>query len=574
MQHEWRLLVTSPDGDPKPTISIDDAVASLDAFDVDGMGNSLEATITAKPSAVDLGLRDVVTLEARGPVGSWVPYYRGIVTIAGNPRSSGLQQYRLVGLKRRFYEVTCPLSFVPGGDAAAMARAILDALTLPIGASFDASDAPDVGFELGDRFPALESVGDALDALAVTVGAFVVPVGESYEYDGAVFGEGALVPAVRWGVTADGRVFWRRAVEASSHVTEGAPGVRVEWSEAQAEEVADCVRLVYAAGTNLDTLTRADRLPDDFNAEAIPLAPVFRPLSRVFSIEQGDIDEVLGLRGTEALNANAEKVVTLDNPGDLMTRVENIAWLASTNESLWADLENAFDGDPGTYATNSVVASVGQFFVGDELAQGGPFTTGEAILHLEFRVFDQGSSVWPLYAKVWSLWLNATVPDSQVAVLWEFGGNENDDDRYVSLIVPLLVPAQTADGYPPTRLNVYAILPANTRLYRFGVLVPDGDVGGVGSKRVATTLAQLPTTAASLITLPGLHPPSTWVALTTRDDDLVEAPVERVEYRITRDAGAITAVHVGQAFDAELEQQRVILERLARRATREGGAAR
>lgn len=572
MQHEWRLLVTSPDGDPKPTISIDDAVASLDAFDVDGMGNSLEATLTALPASVDLALRDVVTLEARQSGGDWIAYYRGMVTIAGNPRSAQLQQYRLVGLKQRFYEITHPLSRVPAGDVASMARASLTAATLPVGVAYDAANAPDVGFELGDRYPAFESVGETLDALARTAGAFIVPTGETYQYDGVTFTEGDLIPAVQWGVDAAGEVFFRRAVKVSTVVSEGASGVRVEWLEAQAEEVADRVRLVYAAGTNTENLTRLMRLPTPGPVgPSEDLPPVWRPLTRVFSIGQGDIDEVLGLRGTDALDADAERVVTLDNPGDLMTRIESIDRVSNVTESFWTGLENAFDGDLGTYATNNTSAIIGQSFSSDEPGKG-PFSTGEAVLQLDFRVFDQGSVIRPYYALVQVNWINVGIDASAVTAQWEFGGNDNDDDRFVSILLPLLLPAATADEYPPSRRLVIVTLPANTRLYRFGLLVPDSDVGGVASKRVATTLAKLPSTAASRLTRHGLHQPTTWIRLTTRDDATIEAPIERVEYRITRDAGATTEYHVGSAFNADLEQQRIILERLARRATRDGGA--
>jgi len=251
MSVQWKILVWEPDGTPRNDVTVADAVFSLESFSVSPAGSCQEANWMMLPSAVNVRARDIIQLQTSAG-GAWTPRFKGTVVMAGNPRSSEVQSYRAVGLKQRFYERVCTQARVPGGDVATgmAANAYLGLPTL-VGVN-PGLNAPAVTFQLGDRFPALESYGELFDALAATVGQFIVPAGTSYVYDGVTYTAGQTVPAVEWGVDATGQAFFRRPHAAAVNVSEVDTNARVEWVPTNAENVVDAPVLVYASGMVAD----------------------------------------------------------------------------------------------------------------------------------------------------------------------------------------------------------------------------------------------------------------------------------------------------------------------------------
>jgi len=258
MSLTWRLVVLHADGSSH-VYQAESDVLRLDSFDVTPAGDCGEALLTVLGSSVVLPPRAIVTLETSPDGSVWTPRYRGLVVVAASTRTLQPQTVKLVGLRQRFYELTVEAARVSGGDVAAMAHEVLDALTLPFSLSLPAS-FPDTGFQFGDRFPQLETVGAFLDALVEAVPQFVVPVGGSYTYDGVTYGEGEVVPGVEWGVDAAGLVFFRRPASSGVSVSESDAGVGVSWGQVNAESVVNAVRLVYGGPPTINSLSRYQAL--------------------------------------------------------------------------------------------------------------------------------------------------------------------------------------------------------------------------------------------------------------------------------------------------------------------------
>lgn len=518
MSVQWRMHVWQADGTARPTIDLDSSVASLDRFEVDGAGNCLEATWRAKPSAVTIKVRDVIQLQVSTDSGStWTSVYKGVVVTAGSPRAPGLQAYRAVGLKQRFYELLLEEFVISGGDVATMVDAALTAITLPEGVTYSSSGVPTQSFELGDRYPALEPVGEFLDALAATVGRFLVPAGTGpYTYDGESYADGEIVPATKWGVDADGAFFFRRPQENSVSVSETDNQTSVAWDRTSGEEVYDRVALIYASEyEGVETYRQLGG-----NEEPIP-----HPLARTY--------------GSGPYESTRRHPLTA--PLDYM---EDVA-------GLWTDSNvtnpgNAFDGDDTTYA---------------EFGSGGGSASLEGISLLRDGaiarvVFEKGADAEPLDIQI--SWSHASGLTN-----WVYRYDDTDDSKRIA-ILPMPLPANMgATDSEDIIVRVQTDDAQGARVYSIEIFVPDETLG----EQVAAGFEREPEGDVSRVTLQGqLGTVSQTMSLTPRGEAAIDVPIERIEYQLTRGRGLSTTYFVGQSHDADLLAQKVVLERLAERA--------
>lgn len=544
MAFAWRVLVTAPDGSPKPTIGVTDAVARIDSLTTDGMGSCQEAIITALPSAVDLAVRDVIEVQYSLDGGStWeAAVWKGYVTSAPDARNARLQTYRAVGLKQRLYERVITAGVVAGGDVATVAYGLMNsALALGIeGFDLPFGGFPVLGFTVGDRASGLETFGDALDAMAAQVGAFTVPTGESYTYDGRTWTEGEVVPAVRWGVDAAGRGYFARPTADPVAFSEADRRVEVAWAPVSAEQVNDRVTLVYASElTSGGVLRVGDQ--EDFDQVVVPLYA---------QAGSGDLQ--------------ADRVVVLDGPLDFMED----APVVQTWGGPITNPANAFDGNPATFA---------------EFSGGGAFlqvrsnyATG-CIVRVRLRINDQtigiSATATPPNVEINMSFLNGL---SQVASLtYLIQPTTTPAERL--LVLPFLFPASIASTITAYRTTIFGA--SGVRCFSLESFTPiAADI-----PRLAEAFTRVPQPAVAQVTYYGLLPvPSSFVAGSRRPTatvtDLAGAPVtlnvERYELSFTADEGVVTRVYAGQAFQSDDEALRVVLERLARRAVAEGGARR
>lgn len=553
---DWRIQVLAADGSAKPTIAGDDQVAGIDSMQLDPAGSCGEATLTAIAGAIDLEPRDVITVQYSLDGFTTVKgnLYRGYITSAGTTRGSRLQRYRAMGLKQRAYEIPLTQRRIAGGDVAVMAKALFDGPLEPafvVGADNLLGALPALGFQLGDRHPRLQTAGDALDDLADTVGAFTVPPGETHTYGGRTFFAGELVPAVRWGATATGRWFFHRPLGQTS-LNENGRRVEVGWSARDAEEVADRITLVYASAYNGD--------PQVVNfpaGDSVP-SPVAQPLSYT--------------AGTGTLRAGL--VQTLEAPLDFMADGITSTDHAGPNVINGA---NAFDGNPATYA---------------EFDQDGPgnppgFITATAqgatgaivLIDIEFsasRFYTPIAGWLPPNARIY---LNVRTSGGTLITTLAY---EFDPDPGVRRLfaLPAMVEVTADPTLTPGRVDAVVSGAQAVRLYELELWTIDQPT----ADRLGQAFTRAPAAEVAEVRYRGLAPvtglggtPAASVAtlrLTTAEGDELVLPIERYDAVITPDEGAVVTIHAGQAFNAEQQAERTVLERLARAAIAKGGARR
>jgi hypothetical protein len=349
----WRLVVDEPNGDPLFRYGPEEddgpgGIVGFPSFDIDVSGNCLTMQFTAIPQQCAIFPRDIITLERYDETQTdWVPWWKGIVTQAGTPYSDDPQEYQALGLKQAYYERVLLTNRWPrppalSNDAATLPLADDGEFTLIPGVYVDPyTSAPELGFQVGVTLPNRQSVGDFLDARAKQVGQFIVPTGESYEYDGVTFSEDETVPEVRWGVDATGRFFFRRVAVNEFppvQVNEDDPQVEVAWSPFTSEGRFNSFVFILVADVDRERLltARVDQNyigPPEFDQSFVSNEQTFVPYTAPGPIPFPD-DPIV------------EQSITVDAPLDFMAR-ENMTFLPN---DLWSDLGNAVDGDTLTSA--------------------------------------------------------------------------------------------------------------------------------------------------------------------------------------------------------------------------------
>ena len=337
---QWRLELFSPSGDFKRYVELDDPVESLDSFTVGGDGDSKEATFKALASALGVEARDIVRLLARSAETSWIPRFTGTATKPGAKRSPNTSDFKLVGLKKRFSETVIHAKRSSGGDVAAVVRRLVQD-NLPGGVGYTGATVRDLDVQVGERLHNLETLAEALDALAALCPGFTVLPGSSYSYLNRTYGPGEYVPPVTWGVDWRGVFFFRRATGTLT-LDEGVTGTVIEWHEPDAEEV------ISAVTVNVFSKPQPNALKlDVYSTNSVN--PGRRSASDAFKPHPVNVT----YRAPEDAGLSAEKVVLRADGVDYFKPISELGHDDANVGGNAQNKANAYDGDPESYASNS-----------------------------------------------------------------------------------------------------------------------------------------------------------------------------------------------------------------------------
>lgn len=558
MSFEWRILRTDSIGGDPQTITVNDEIARLQEISIEPNGNCLECSFEGLPSALPIRVRDILTIETRPDnTSSWTALYCGVIVLAGNPRSPRVQPYRMVGLKQRLYETISDRSFkVDSADVATMATQTLNSIqsflsTLPAGITLTGLDAPTLGFTTGDRYPQFESIGATLDYLAATVGSFIVPSGDTYTYDGDTYSAGDVVPPVKWGVKADGSIFFRRApITTATAITEGVDSVVVDWPPLSGEGIVSKARLVYAPAGSSDLAALAFTSSLFAGTRFPPFVGAPITFTKYNDFTRDDV----------------HRLIEINNGFDFMD-VETVSLTAVE----WVGENNTQDGNPTTYAEFTGTLSTNQLNVnGPNVFRGGGNYGWFVTLDVEYTP-----------TQFWEIRFRLDSDDGVELTRSEFylqSPEVRNTTRY-RVVLPIAVPADQAQFSVDNGQFVYGLearFRATTgsvtgiKVYDLRFWNPSTGNDTTGSyakgKRLAEAYEILPVEEAATVTMAGIQPSAYELVITPAvGSGTVTMPVERMQYSITSDRGAVTTFLAGEAFSGELNVERAVLEELSSR---------
>lgn len=565
----WRLKSINADlwgiSGPMTETYPDDGALAIDNLGLTPQGDSLDGQITALPGITTLRARDVVILEIYDGT-TWLPRWAGLITTGGNPRSTTAQTYRAAGIRQRLFEQYIHTPYLPGGDIATMVRTVLnDPRNIPAAMTFTNADAPLCQFELGARAGAYETTGDFLDAMTAMVGTFAVPPGETYTYDGHTYTGGDVVPPVEWGIRPDASIYFRRQPYAAPIIfAEGDNRVDIEWSPINVEDHVASVLLFYVGELNLREASFEAASGQDAGGtwqEQEP--PPIRPAARYNGIDLPDY----------AVATSVSRVV-IDGPQDFMDKAP-APTLTSSNTT---NASNAVDGNPATYATLAL--------------ENPPGSLSGGILEAAYASGRRDGA--------WRITYSTDRAARDLGAHFSYGfinsaGNRSSaihgalpttgDVNTPNVIwLPNLVQARYAPAFPNTPfdemqpwLQIWNMNSQAMRVYEIEYWVPDGDLYGLSSRssRYALSLIRPSTQEVARIDYQGLGSIARDLQITpAAGGSPIAAYAERITLTLDPETGIRTTYYVGQAWPAQIREQQVLLDRLARRAVDEGGRRR
>lgn len=257
----WRLRVWTPTGSGPRIIQRDTGPIPVpgEASHVMGSngrglrlritpeGECVEAVFSAKGAGILLPPLSAVQVEYLY-LGNWTPLYYGEVRRGGNARDVNGEDYAIVGMSRRFEEITLSPGFsAPQQPAHLTVRAIIQdviasgQLGTPPLVQYVEALCPDLGFDCRE----------VKDAAQQNPAALLKQISE----DGAKYGV-----LVRWGVDPQRRFFVRPAKADTRDVTTEAP--IIEWSPPVAETPCTAVLWYLAKRPDGTWVTHLSRSPD------------------------------------------------------------------------------------------------------------------------------------------------------------------------------------------------------------------------------------------------------------------------------------------------------------------------
>jgi hypothetical protein len=550
MSFTYRVNVYAQDGTLKGTYTPSDPFGELGEFSIDRGGSCGEANFNLLQSGIPVDLRDIVEVETSDDGVSFAALYLGAVVQLPNARTDDLGTVRCIGLKQRMYEVTVLEPRLASADVAAVFAAGVAGVNLPEGVTFSSGDAPTLGFTIGERFPKYESFGALADALAGFVGGFTVPTATTYTYDSVTFNAGDFVPGVVWGVNADGDLFFRRPIGTPKAVDENDLDTRVEWLPVEAEKFVNRVNVVYATAFDLELFTRVSITGTTGAGDQYQPDPL--PIIRTFSAAGVTNDTAAAL------------TVQTDDPLAIMTQSPTLGY--DTDGTVWTNPGNMVDNNPATF--------------GERLGGAGVYFRAEAFSSSTTGIgdgFDQGILIFR-YSSIADVNFELTLYTGLINQNVLFTGvlpatGDLDVVEQVGLLVAS--PKELAIELLPAGLasEIYFFTSDDIRIYLAQAFRPDVDSGATRDRRFAESFFTVVKSTASTVRVTGIEPLANSVTITPLTGGAVTAPVERVGYSLTTSEGAQTTYYVDHAFAADEESQRVMLERLARRAVQAGGQA-
>ena len=381
----WRLVVKDATNVAVATygpgaVDGDGGIVGFPSFDVDPSGNCVSLAFDAVSKRNLITSRSIIEVQ-RYDGSNWVAWWLGMVTTVGTTRSDRVQRYTALGLKQYFYERVLDTPRWPEQPDVSTDAANLPEFTelnaQVYGVTRDGTSAPTLDFSIGVTLPYRQFMGEFLDQRANQVGAFIVPSGEYYDYDGNTFYAGDTVPAVKWGVNADGLFFFRRSAASQVQVDEADPEIEVTWAPKSTEGKANTIDFTVIADVDRERLlaVKAQQAysgpPGYFGGSWVSSEQTFVPLSARSPSSNPSYPVI-------------ERRFQATNPLDLMKRNA----IAFNSNALWSNLANAVDSDPLTYATfggtftpitatGGTVTTVGDYTV-HTFTSSGTFTVSAA----------------------------------------------------------------------------------------------------------------------------------------------------------------------------------------------------
>jgi hypothetical protein len=548
MSLEYRINILDQTGlVTKETLDEFDELSSLGEFSIDRGGSCGDGSFDLLPSAVDIALRDIVLVSISVNGGAFTPIYRGMIVELPNAQSDNLGRVRCVGLKQRFYETTTVQVRVNSADVAAMFTAVMNenlsaSFRFPAAVTFTSADAPTLTFQTGDIYPKYQSLGDFADNLAALVGSFIVPAATTYTYDSVTFNAGDLVPAVVWGVDADGKLFFRRPVGAAVAFSESSDDTDVEWLSVEAEELVNRVNVIYGSAFDLDLYDRVTLAPTAGTGEVFLPDPL--PIIRTFS--------------AAGVTNRTAAILTVAAPDPLAIMSQTAQLGLDPGSITWTNLVNAVDNDVVTFAasTGPTGITIGQVSIGvlPDVLLGAGF--GQGILKIVYSSTADVNFELSLAQTVFfgDIIFTGVLPST----------NDLDLISTVGLLVamPKEVGLEQAIPYPLTS-SLVLFTDGDIRLRSVQAFRPDVDSGAVRDRHFAESYFTQPKLAVANVKVNGIQPVAPRLTITPTVGAAVTAPVERVGYSITSQQGYQTVYYVDHEFTAEEQAQRTLLERLA-----------
>lgn len=543
---QLRLAVHTPAGVFKHHRSTN--VSDLERFLVAGDGNCLEASFQAKASELGITPRDIVTLDLGALIATgtfdengnmiftvaWDTRFRGVAVQSGTRRSLALSDFKLVGLKKRFYELpTLGYSFA-GMDVAQQVAAILaytDPETgegnVPAGVTVGALST--IGFETGELKPNLNKLGEVLDALAKMCPGFTVPAGESYTYSGETYYEGEEVPPVTWGVDAEGAFFFHRKSSRLT-VSETAPDTRLEWVEVDSEKLVTQVRFYFGMTTE-EGVIEACRTGIEQPKAYVVTHPT-----------------------AAALLGRAEETVPVVGEG-IMIEASPIGWSLHTGSVISGTLADLIDPDSSTAV---MLKADGNGHIGLKASiPAGTVTDGILI--------DRDDGLLTSYAFVPSGSVVTFIYGGPHPMNMEEPAIERNGKIYYNQPTALdeVSPNIVYDSGPPAEWQ-------GADLYLFFRTVPNAEhtfrklylftLNRRLLPQLAESYFQIPADDPALVDVPGWGvTPAPFVDLTLESSEVLARPLEAIEYRATKQAGFRARLRVGQRAPADAAALRDII---------------
>ena len=558
----WRVTIWDSDGVSNernytqdsggPGGGVASGIASFDSIELDPSGSCIAMRFTALPALFDGRVRDVIRFQTAPATGSLVYTSRflGYITTAGTEfRSESVQAYEALGLKNRYYEKAIPdPAFVPAAldasiDVATHFSTLANAPAASV-AEVVSVDAPITTFVLGPRGYGWRTYGEVFDELASLVGSFVVPTGETYFYDGIYYNDGDTVPKVAWGVDAGGELFFRRPPVVNEIYTEGLGGVEVDWLPSNSENYASRVVLLFASGLTSEDVTAVVGV----NGGVVNTLPVARALAfsqPTYSIVNGD---------------EADRVIRLENPNDLC---EDLTVTVAAN-ARWDNLSNIVDGDPTTYGNlNATWFPAAPRPFGSKINQTGSNTivlTADIPLILPTDQNRRGGFWVIRYASDDPVPVIVTDASGDSTLTYELRGTNTD-----AAIVPreVVIVAKSQYTAPQSYMEILRIEgTTNTRVYEVRYRAIDAAL----AQQYAEAFAVPANVDVATITIHAIEPILTNVDVQPAGTSIsLPLAVEKVEYVITVNEGALTRYFIGQKYNADAAAEAVVLESFVRR---------
>ena len=514
----WQALVHGSDGVLRSTLTPDDPVESL-WWTSRGDGDNVEAVI--RGVGLDLRPRDIVRIDAAAtPGAALVPRFWGWVVETADPRARGLVDVRLVGGSGRLKEITTQaanLGSMRGGtEVASMALAAAALGSSPPPRMTRPASFPSTTFQLGWYATAFTNVAQVLDDLALTAPGFTVEPSSSYTYDGVAFNPGDVVPPVTWGTrptAAAAEIFWRRATDGTTLVLdEVTDGLTLEFAPFSVEELTDRVTLLLVEETQFDHLQLAESAV--LNDNRIPPVPVAHRYA---------------VPGATLHAARTERIPALDG-------MTTAAWAAAATSTNLSGVSNAFDGDAGTYASNT---AAGDCSVGRAAA----LTTRGVEIHYSSFVPVQVSlaSTIPFFRSLAWTELQATDgAQSVVTLLTPFGWATDADVNNVTVGI-----TATADAA------------GDVRIYNVRGLKPDAPT----LDRMAKAFVSAPLSSVATVVVPNrVVAPTPRTTITLADGSTLTADVGVLEVAITPSRGLETTLRLNHSLAAAAATTRALID--------------